>query len=105
MNRTYFPTDSSFRVALGLAVNRIAQRNSQLLMTERNTEVVSDIVRDIARLNDIIVNYIGFGSIRESDVQWITKYHNRNELWHSDDQEQSWLGLWEFAKTFTGSNN
>lgn len=105
MNRTYFPTDSSFRVALGLAVNRISQRNSQLLMTERDNEVVSSIVSDIAKLNDIVVNFIGFGSIRESDVEWITEAHRRNELWHTDDQEQSWLGLWEFAKTFTGSNN
>lgn len=100
MNRTHFPTDSSFRIALGLAVNRIAQRNSQLLMTEKDTEVVSSIVSDIAKLNDIVVNYIGFGSLRDSDVQWITEYHNRNELWHTEDQEQSWLGLWEYAKVW-----
>ena len=105
MNRTFFPTDSSFRVAFALAVNRIAQRNSQLLMTERDNEVVSSIVSDIAKLNDIVVNFIGFGSIRESDVEWITEVHSRNELWYTDDQERSWLGLWEFAKTFTGSNN
>lgn len=100
MNRTYFPTDSSFRIALGLAVNRIAQRNSQLLMTEHDTEVVSNIVADIAKLNDIVVNYIGFGSLRDSDVQWITEYHNRNKLWHTEDQEQSWQGLWEYAKVW-----
>lgn len=100
MNRTYFPTDSSFRIALGLAVNRIAQRNSQLLMTEHDTEVVSNIVADTAKLNDIVVNYIGFGSLRDSDVQWITEYHNRNKLWHTEDQEQSWLGLWEYAKVW-----
>lgn len=105
MNRTYFPTDSSFRVAFALCVNRIAQRNNQLLITERDSEVVSSIVADVAKLNDIVVNFIGFGSIRESDVEWITEAHNRNELWHEATQEQSWLGLWEYAKTFTGSNN
>lgn len=100
MNRTYFPTDSSFRVALGLAVNRIVKFNTQLLLTESDNEIVSDIVADIAKINDIVVNYIGFGSIRDSDVEWITECHNRNELWHEPTQEQSWLGLWEYAKVW-----
>ena len=103
--RIFFPTSGTARVTLALAVNRLTQHNTQLLMTERDNEVVSSIVSDIAKLNDIVVNFIGFGSIRESDVDWITEAHRRNELWHTDDQEQSWLGLWEFAKTFTGSNN
>lgn len=102
MDRTYFPTDSSFRMALGLAVNRIVQRNTQLLITERDNEIVQSIVADIAKCNDISVNFIGFGSLRESDVAWIVEYHNRNELWTNSKQEESFLGLWEYAKVWQG---
>lgn len=98
MNRTYFPTDSSFRIAFALCVNRIAQHNNQQMIVETDISKICDNVKDTAKLNDIVVNYIGFGSLRDSDVKWITEYHNRNKLWHTEDQEQSWLGLWEYAK-------
>ena len=102
MNRVYFPTDSSFRVAFGLCVNRIAQHNNQQLLVEKDISTLCDVVKNAAKLNDIVVNYIGFGSIRDSDVEWITNMHKQYNLWHEESQEQSWLGLWEYAKTFVG---
>lgn len=79
--RIFFPTSGNARTSLALAVNRLTQHNTQLLMTERDTEVVSDIVRDIARLNDIIVNFIGFGSISAADIAHVVERSNANELW------------------------
>ena len=88
--RVFFPTSGSARTSLALAVNRLTQYNTQLLMTERDTEIVSDIVRDISRLNDIIVNYIGFGSISAADVSHIVERTNAAGLWVYE-QEQDFV--------------
>lgn len=88
--RVFFPTSGSARTSLALAVNRLTQYNTQLLMTERDTEIVSDIVRDISRLNDIIVNYIGFGSISAADVAHIVERTNAAGLWVYE-QEQDFV--------------
>ena len=84
--RIFFPTSGNARTALALAVNRLTQHNTQLLMTERDNEIVSDIVRDIARLNDIIVNYIGFGSISAADIAHVVERTNAAELWRYDQE-------------------
>lgn len=55
-------------------------------MTERDNEVISDIVRDIARLNDIIVNFIGFGSISAADIAHVVERSNAAELWRYDQE-------------------
>lgn len=84
--RIFFPTSGTARTTLALAVNRLTQHNTQLLMTERDNEVISDIVRDIARLNDIIVNFIGFGSISAADVAHVVERSNAAELWRYDQE-------------------
>lgn len=85
MNATFFPSSGAAKTALALAMNRINQFNTQLLLTERDSEVISSIVADIARANDITVNFMGFGSITSRDIQWVVEAHDRNELWHSDN--------------------
>lgn len=84
--RIFFPTSGTARTTLALAINRLTQHNTQLLMTERDNEVISDIVRDIARLNDIIVNFIGFGSISAADIAHVVERSNAAELWRYDQE-------------------
>lgn len=84
--RIFFPTSGTARTTLALAVNRLTQHNTQLLMTERDNEVISDIVRDIGRLNDIIVNFIGFGSISAADIAHVVERSNAAELWRYDQE-------------------
>lgn len=84
--RIFFPTSGTARTTLALAVNRLTQHNTQLLMAERDNEVISDIVRDIARLNDIIVNFIGFGSISAADIAHVVERSNAAELWRYDQE-------------------
>lgn len=97
-NKTYFPTDTCFRSALGLAVNRIVQFNTQLLITERDDEIVSAILGDVARINDISVNFIGFGSITDVDISWLIEAHDRMELWHNSNHRDSNVAILEGAK-------
>lgn len=95
-NRTFFPTSGAARTALALRMNAITQKNTTLLMTERDPEIVQSIVADIARANDITVNYMGFGSIKSSDIEWICEAHNRMDLWTAEDfvaQERSFVRL------------
>lgn len=95
-NRILFPASMAARTALALAVNRINQYNTQLLLTETDVSVLCDIVADVARTNDITVNYVGFGSINASDVEWLVDAHDRMELWTSPDvlaQTQSFVRL------------
>lgn len=84
--RIFFPTSGTARTILALAVNRLTQHNTQLLMTERDNELISDIVRDIGRLNDIIVNFIGFGSISAADIAHVVERSNAAELWRYDQE-------------------
>lgn len=84
--RIFFPTSGTARTTLALAVNRLTQHNTQLLMTERDNEIVADIVRDIGRLNDIIVNFIGFGSISAADIAHVVERTNAAELWRYDQE-------------------
>lgn len=95
-NRTFFPTSGAARTALALRMNAIVKCNTNLLAHERDNEIVQSIVADIARANDIMVNFMGFGSIRSDDIQWICDAHDRNELWSAEDfvaQERSFVRL------------
>lgn len=86
INKTYFPVDASIRTVLALRCNSVVQHCTALLMTERDAEVVSDIVRDISRINDIMINYIGFGSITDNDIQWLLEACDRMDLFTSTEQ-------------------
>lgn len=95
-NRTFFPTSGAAKTALALRMNAIVKCNTNLLLTERDDEVVQSIVADIARANDIMVNFMGFGSITSSDIEWVVDCHDRNELWTSENvlaQTQSFVRL------------
>ena len=95
-NRIFFPTSGAAKTALALAMNRIVQCNTQQLMTERDPEIVQSIVADIAQANDIMVNFMGFGSIKSSDIAWVVDAHDRMDLWTNPDvlaQTQSFVRL------------
>jgi hypothetical protein len=95
-NRIFFPTSGAAKTALALRMNAIVKCNTNLLLTERDDEVVQSIVADVARANDIMVNFMGFGSIKSDDIQWVCDCHDRNDLWTSEDvlaQEQSFVRL------------
>lgn len=95
-NRILFPASGAARTALALRMNAINQQLTQLLLTEKDISSICDIVADIARANDITVNYMGFGSIKASDVDWIVTAHDRMDLWTAEDvlaQEQSFVRL------------
>lgn len=95
-NRIFFPTSGAARTALALRMNAIVKCNTGLLAHERDNEVVQSIVADIARANDIMVNFMGFGSIKSDDIEWICEAHDRNDLWTAEDfvaQERSFVRL------------
>lgn len=97
-NRTHFPTDSSFRIAFALRVNAVIKKAVCILPHEIEEEIRADIVSDIARANDMAINYIGFGSTTQVDIDWLVEAHDRHELWHTEGQRESFIALWEAAK-------
>ena len=96
INRIFFPTSGAAKTALALRCNAIVQKNTNLLLSETDISTICDIVADIARVNDIMVNFMGFGSIKSSDIEWICVAHDRMELWTAEDfeaQERSFVRL------------
>ena len=95
-NRIFFPTSGAARTALALRMNAIVQKTTNLLLSETDISTICDIVADIARANDITTNFMGFGSIKSSDIEWICDAHDRMDLWTAEDfvaQERSFVRL------------
>lgn len=101
MNRTYFPTDSSFRIALALRINAACKHGAARLAVTKEHKEACDACAVIARCNDISVNFIGFGSVTEADVEWLIAYLDYANLWIAN-QRESFIAIWDYAKTFEG---
>lgn len=101
-NKTYFPTDASVRTVLALRCNSIMQHNTTLLAYADNRAdiaIVADIVADISRTSDILVNFMGFGSITGNDIAWVLEACDRMDLYTSTaqarDTEEKFLQIKE----------
>lgn len=95
MNRTYFPTNFSNRTTLALRLNSIVKKCVCVLQHETELEIIADVVSDIARCNDISINFIGFGSITRDDINWIVEACDRMELWHTEGMRAATISAWE----------
>lgn len=97
-NRIYFMTLGAARTSLALRLNSVVKACVCLLQHEREVEIVADIVADIARANDISINYVGFGSVTQQDLDWLVDACDRMELWHTEGMRQATINVWESAK-------
>lgn len=101
-NKTYFPTAPSIRIELALRCNNVMQHCAGCLLTERDNNVKKDIVADIARVNDIVINYMGFGSITDNDIEWLLIACDRMDVWYSKEQMEGTHS--KFAQIKEGNN-
>ena len=95
MQRTYFMTNFSNRTSLALRLNSVVKACVCMLQQERDVEIVSSIVADIARANDISINFIGFGSVTRQDLDWLVEACDRMELWHTEGMRAATIAAWE----------
>lgn len=94
-NPIYFPTNFSNRTTLALRINSIVKYCVCVLQHETDVDIIADVVSDIARANDISINFIGFGSVTRDDINWIVEACDRMELWHTEGMRAATIAAWE----------